>query len=836
MPKTLELLPQKITSPDDALKNCLFVSKSVYESVREDKEFPLYLVKNGTAYLTRPHPKCGDDHIQMGSAQRQQWVASLLTKVLVTVQQPSISSYAASVTFELKPRTEPKRPLNLETEDLRAAIMADYIRDIAVQKGLVVYCKYKDATYELTVADVQMSAGLQGADTASGAPEASPAEPDSLAVISSSTITYFSTQSKNITLQGRFAYSHSSATASSLIKLLMEETNISGAGGAAAPATASEDGSAPVTAPPANVTSSFTIESLGIGGLDEQFRTLFRRAFISRIFPANVIKKFDIRHVRGILLFGPAGTGKTATARLIGTLLSTREPKIVSGPEVLDKYVGGSEENVRKLFADAEAEYAEKGDDSELHLIILDELDAICRQRGSKADSTGTMDSVVNQILAKMDGVKELPNVLIIGMTNRRDLIDVALLRPGRFELQLEIGLPDLSGREQILRIHLRQLKANGALRLAASECRADEDAAFAKKGARRCVLKDAMTPEEDFDYCINDLACRTANFSGAEIAGLVRSAVSFAMNRVIDISVLAGAGGATGRQLAESFNSAMSVTMAHFYAALGEVHAAFGKTDNERISRSMPDGILHATGYDAIIEECLAFIAGDDQRAYGTDSVLLHAPVHGAGKTALCAEIARRCDIDFVKFVSAREMIETTSTESGRINYIISAFQDTMKTQNALLVMDGLENLIGFTPVGMRFNSNILNTLVTLLVEPCPEGKRLVVLATTGYFTAMDDIGLAGAFSKHIGIKPLGAEGALRCLEEYAGAHGVKLQLDGVPDCLRTREEQGVQICIRPLLQTLHEAERLARRAQRDSVSELDVTQAIEHFIPLFR
>jgi len=129
--------------------------------------------------------------------------------------------------------------------------------------------------------------------------------------------------------------------------------------------------------PPPNaiLAPTFKFEDMGIGGLDAEFSDIFRRAFASRVFPPGLIEKLGIEHVKGLtncfcviqlpsihylypglLLHGPPGTGKTLMARQIGKMLNAREPKIVNGPEVLSKYVGASEENIRKLFADAEQE------------------------------------------------------------------------------------------------------------------------------------------------------------------------------------------------------------------------------------------------------------------------------------------------------------------------------------------------------------------------------------------------------------------------------------------------------------------------------------------------
>jgi vesicle-fusing ATPase len=148
-------------------------------------------------------------------------------------------------------------------------------------------------------------------------------------------------------------------------------------------------------------------------------------------------------------------------------------------------------------------QYKAKGDESGLHIIIFDELDAICKQRGSTNNGTGVGDSIVNQLLSKLDGVDQLNNILIIGMTNRLDMIDEALTRPGRLEVHMEISLPDEKGRLQILTIHTAKMRDNGVM---------------------------------DRDVNLPELAAITKNFSGAEIGGLVKSATSFAFNRHVKV------------------------------------------------------------------------------------------------------------------------------------------------------------------------------------------------------------------------------------------------------------------------------------------------------------
>lgn len=233
----------------------------------------------------------------------------------------------------------------------------------------------------------------------------------------------------------------------------------------------------------------FDFNRLGIGGLKDELDTLFRRIFLMRMFPPQTLSNLGIKPSKGVIMHGAPGTGKTLIARNIGKCLDC-VISVINGPEILNKYVGESESNLRKPFI------AAKEDPDNLHLIIFDEIDSICRKRGSNSSSTG--DGLVNQLLTLLDGVEEIDNILVVGMTNRLDMIDEALLRPGRFEAKIHIPLPKYEDRIDIIKIQTEKLFNSGSLK----------------------------------ELDISKLAQETEDFSGAEISGLVRNAVSFAASR----------------------------------------------------------------------------------------------------------------------------------------------------------------------------------------------------------------------------------------------------------------------------------------------------------------
>ncbi|KAI3809935.1 hypothetical protein L1987_19539 [Smallanthus sonchifolius] len=460
----------------------------------------------------------------------------------------------------------------------------------------------------------------------------------------------------------------------------------------------------------------FNLQSLGIGGLSNEFADIFRRAFASRVFPPHVASKLGVKHVKGMLLYGPPGTGKTLMARQIGKMLNGKDPKIVNGPEVLSKFVGETEKNVRDLFADAEQDQRTRGDQSDLHVIIFDEIDAICKSRGSTRDGTGVHDSIVNQLLTKIDGVEALNNVLLIGMTNRKDLLDEALLRPGRLEVQVEISLPDENGRFQILQIHTNKMKENSFL-----------------------------AP----DINLQELAARTKNYSGAELEGVVKSAVSYALNRQLSLDDLT-------KTIDEE---SIKVTMDDFLNALHEVVPAFGASTDD-LERCRLNGIVDCgQRHDHIFKRTM-LLAEQVKVSRGSPlvTVLLEGP-SGSGKTAMAATVGIGSDFPYVKIISAESMIGLS--EPSKCAQIVKVFEDAYKSTLSIIVLDDIERLLEYVAIGPRFSNLISQTLMVLLKRLPPKGKNMLVIGTTSEVSFLESVGVCDAFSVTYHVPTLKTEDA---------------------------------------------------------------------------
>ena len=236
-------------------------------------------------------------------------------------------------------------------------------------------------------------------------------------------------------------------------------------------------------------------------------------------WPLKFKKLFGRAHIKppkGIFLYGPPGTGKTLLAKAIA---NESEANFISikGPELLSKWVGESEKGIREVFR--------KARQAAPCIIFFDEIDAIAPMRGGEFGDSHVTERVISQLLTELDGLEELRGVVVIAASNRPDIVDPALIRPGRFDRLLYVPLPDYESRMQILKIHTR------------------------------------MMPLAD-DASVTALSKMTDGYTGADIASFASAAAMIAMKEHI----------AKYKQEAERESDVLTVNMNHFEQALKKI------------------------------------------------------------------------------------------------------------------------------------------------------------------------------------------------------------------------------------------------------------------------
>lgn len=419
------------------------------------------------------------------------------------------------------------------------------------------------------------------------------------------------------------------------------------------------------------ITTDINLDNLGIGGLNSQFNEIFRRAFLSRTLPSIIFEKYGMKHVKGILLYGEPGCGKTLIARKISEILKAKTIQIVNGSEVFDKYVGGSEEKIRKLFKPAEE------DQNSFHVVIFDEFEVIANIRGSKSDNTGTRDSVVNQLLSKIDGVNSLNNILIIALTNRKDMIDTALLRSGRFEVHIYIGLPDLKGREEILKIHTKN------------------------------IYNNKLIKTDNYELLLKNIALKTENFSGAELEGVIRNTVSFALNKVI-----------TKENYNKVSNYDILIEENDFYNAVNNTNSLFGKTQKDLL-KSLVE-IYKTNDYEYMYDKI-------NQSLKNYPSLNKSILITNDKATLTIAYLVKYLNIPYYKYLS----VDTIPND--KINYINNVFNEVNKVEKGILIFDNLEDIFEYEEYGCRLDVKTMLLLRNKLFQiPLDNCKLLIVICST--------------------------------------------------------------------------------------------------------
>jgi transitional endoplasmic reticulum ATPase len=250
-----------------------------------------------------------------------------------------------------------------------------------------------------------------------------------------------------------------------------------------------------------------------VGGLEETIDRL-RETVQWPLEHPEAFERVSLRPAKGILLYGPPGTGKTLLAKAVANEAASNFIS-VKGPELLDKYVGESEKGIREVF--------EKARTNAPTVVFFDEIDAIAGERGGVGGESGVGERVVSQLLTEMDGLEELEDVVVIATTNRPDLVDDALLRPGRFDRHIRVGIPDTDARRQIFDVHT-----------------ADRPLAA--------------------DVDLTELAARTDGYVGADIEAVCREAAMLAVRTFVDTP--------------STTPDAIRLTAAHFETAIETVDA----------------------------------------------------------------------------------------------------------------------------------------------------------------------------------------------------------------------------------------------------------------------
>jgi len=460
--------------------------------------------------------------------------------------------------------------------------------------------------------------------------------------------------------------------------------DVSGGGSAGASGSGSTGGNAEAGTTPEESASRTGVSYEDIGGLDDELEQV-REMIELPLSDPDLFTRLGISPPRGVLLYGPPGTGKTLIARAVANEVDAYFD-VISGPEVVSKYKGESEERLREAFTRAE--------ENAPAIVFIDEIDAIAGERDEDADME---NRVVAQLLTLLDGLEERGQVIVIGATNRVDAIDPALRRGGRFDREIEIGVPDEGGRREILDVHTR-----------------------------------GMPLGDDVD--LDRIAARTHGFVGADLHTLTTEAAMHALRRT---------------------RAEPAVTREDFDAALRAVEPSAMR---EYVAESPTVTFEDVGGLDGAkdtLEQAVEWPLeyGPLFTATGTDppsGVLLYGPP-GTGKTLLARAVAGESGVNFIR-VAGPELMDRYVGESEKA--VREVFDRARQTAPAIVFFDEIDAIAGERGMG---NNEVTERVVSQLLselDSAAENPDLVVLAATNRRDIIDDALLRpGRLERHVEV-----------------------------------------------------------------------------------
>ncbi|RQG99016.1 AAA family ATPase [Natrarchaeobius oligotrophus] len=408
-----------------------------------------------------------------------------------------------------------------------------------------------------------------------------------------------------------------------------------------------------------------------IGGLDEELE-LVREMIELPLSEPELFQRLGVEPPSGVLLYGPPGTGKTLIARAVANEVDARF-ETISGPEIMSKYKGESEEQLRRTFETAR----EKAPT----IVFFDEIDSIAGTRDDEGDAE---NRIVGQLLTLMDGLDGRGEVIVIGATNRVDTIDPALRRGGRFDREIQIGVPDAQGRREILEVHTRGM------------------------------------PMAD-DVSVEAVARRTHGFVGADLDAVASEA---AMAAIRDRP--------TDADERRAWNRNPTVHKRHFDEALASVEPSAMR---EYVAESPNTDFSDVGGLEdakQVLRESVEWPLTYDRLFERTNTdppsgVLLYGPP-GTGKTLLARALAGETDVNFVR-VDGPEIVDRYVGESEKA--IREVFERARQAAPSIVFFDEIDAITAARGDSHEVTERVVSQLLTEL-DGMRENPNLVVLAAT--------------------------------------------------------------------------------------------------------